>query len=314
MNGISMSICGILLYNIAIRETLEYAIPKQSYDLKSYLEKKRYISDEITQETSLKKFFDNNKEKTKKIVDDIHTLIDNVYSDSATICKVANNELRVDNSQHLAIYDSVIELHEEIKKIVDGNLGFAKSKGALEEEILKFVLADERLYRTIAFNCLYHDLESLFFEYNKARNEAKGALTPQSNFIQGELNRVVKHIIFVRDHQSCTDNKYWDMVDYITKTIDWTIGRRALPEGKHFGDCFKEGHEIIHAHLKEYFDDWTPQYKNICDQLREINEKNKAAKEKAAASTANAEATPAANKETPATQPEAEKKDTSKLN
>lgn len=301
MNNISVSIAAILIYNVTVRETLEYAIPKQSYDLKNFVAKKQHLSDEITHDTPLKRFFDNNKEGTKKIVDNINTLISNVYSDTSTICKVANNELRVDNSQHLAVYDSVIELHEEIKAIVDGNLGFAKSKGALEDEILKLAVADEKVYRAIAFNCLYHDLESLFFEYNKARNEAKGAVTPQSNFIQGELNRVVKHLIYVRDHQSCTDNKYWEMVDYITKTIDWTSGRRALPEGKKFGECFKEGRELIQSRMKEYYEAWTPLYQSACKQLLEIMRKNAPAKNPTEVAAS-------------ATQPEDEKKDTTKLN
>ena len=123
----------------------------------------------------------------------------------------------------------------------------------LEDQLMKLAAADERMYRGVVFLCLFRDLENLFIEYNKARNEAKGGITPQSNFVQGELLRIVKHIQFVKDHQSATDEEYWQVVDCVTKTVDQTSGRRALGKDQTFKSIFENGRKLITDFLDSEF-------------------------------------------------------------
>jgi len=273
MNNMSLTIVTLLHYNVIVRDTLEYAIEKPTYAKPAYEMKKKAVMIEIEKPTALKQFMDSNKEIGKRIEDEVKALYAAVYADDNTICRVANEELRVDASQHLAIYDTVLPLHEDVKKSIDGHLGFARSKNLLEDELVKLVVADERMYRLLAFHCLYNDLEKLFIEYNKARNEAKGEITPQSNFVQGELQRIGKHIIFIRDHLAATDNEIWDVADYCTKTIDWTSGRRQLPAGKKFQECFADGRKLIAENLKKAEDAWKPLYESAVNQLIEESKK-----------------------------------------
>lgn len=273
MNNLSLSILTLLHYNVLVRDTLEYALNRPTYTLEAYNYKKKGIMVEIEQPTALKQFVDKNQEIGKKITEEIKALYAAIYADDSTICRAANNELRVDQGQHIAIYDVVFPLHEDVKKVVDAHLGFARKNNLLEEDLMKVVAADERMYRAVAFMCLYRDLERLFVEYNKARNEAKGEITPQSNFIQGELLKIVNHIKFIRDNQSATDTEYWDVVDCVIRTVDQTSGRRALPKDKKFKDVFDEGRKLISEFLAKAETNWKAVYEPA---IKELLEKSKA--------------------------------------
>lgn len=267
MNNLSLSILTLLHYNVIVRDTLEYALNRNNYTVDAFQYKKRGILVEIEQPTALKQFIEKNAEIGKKVTEEVNALYASVYSDDSTICRIAGKELRVDQGQHLAIYEGVIPLHEDIKKIIDAHVGFARRNNLLEEQLVKLVKADERMYRAVIFMCLYGDLERLFIEYNKARNEAKGEITPQSNFVQGELLKVVKHIQFVKDNQTATELDYWNMVDYITRTIEQTSGRRDRPEGKSFKDIFAEGHKIIKEFLANAEKTWKESYEPAINEL-----------------------------------------------
>jgi len=274
MNNMSLTIVTLIHYNVIVRDTLEYALIKNQYEPKVFETKKKAVLIELEQPTALKQFVDANREIGKQIEDEVKALYATVYADDNTICKLANNELRVDSSQHLAIYDAVFPLHENIKRAIDGHIGFARSKSMLEDELIKLVVAEERMYRAIAFHCLYLDLEKLFIEYNKARSEAKGEITPQSNFVQGELTRVCKHIVYMRDHMAANDNEIWDVADYCVKSIDWTSGRRQLPAGKKFQECFAEGKKMTAEFLRKTEEAFKPLYQSAIKQVLEVSGKN----------------------------------------
>lgn len=249
MNNLSLSIVTLIHYNVAVRDTLEYAMYGRKFDPKAYEYKRNAIKVELEQATALKNFLDRNEEAKKKITELVNNLNEAIYSNDSTICHLSGEELRVDESQHIAIYDVVLPLHEEIKKIINAHMGFARSKNLLENDLIKLVVADERMYRAICFRCLYSDLNKLFVEFNKARHEAKGEVTPQSNFIQDEILKICKHIEYVIANQNATDCEYWDVVDFVNKTIQQTSGRRELPMGKTFNDTFEEGNRLINAFL-----------------------------------------------------------------
>jgi len=274
MNNLSLSILTLLHYNVIVRDTLEYALDRGNYTVEAYEYKKRGILIEIEQPTALKQFIDKNAEIGKKVKEEIDSLYASVYSDDSTILKKADKELRVDKGQHIAIYDNVFPLHEDVKRIIDAHLGFARKNNMLDDQLMKLVIADEKMYRTVAFLCLYRDLQALFVEYNKARNEAKGEITPQSNFVQGEINKVVNHIKFMKDNLSITEAKYWDLVDYITRTVEQTSGRRQLPTGKGFKDIFDEGLKLVSQELNEAENEWKKLYEPAIKELLDSAKSN----------------------------------------
>lgn len=273
MNNLSLSVLTLIHYNVIIRDTLEYALNRQSYALEAYNYKKKGVMVEIEQPTALKQFLDKNEKIGKKITDEVKALYAEVYADDSTICKVATNELRVDHGQHMSIYDNVFPLREDINNVIAAHIGFARKNNLFEDSLMKLIVADERMYRAVAYTCLYGDLERLFVEYNKARNEAKGELTPQSNFIQGELLKVVNHIKFMRDNQKATDEETWTVADYVLKTVEQTSGRRMLPKDKKFKDVFDEGRKLISEFLAKAEKEWKELYEPA---IKELLEKSKA--------------------------------------
>ncbi len=274
MNNLSLSIVTLLHYNVVVRDTLEYALNRTSYDLKAFDYKKKGLMVEIEQPTALKQFLDKNEKIGKKIKDEVNALYASVYADDSTICKVANNELRVDNGQHMAIYDTVLPLREDLNNVVAAHLGFARQNNLFEDSLMKLIVADEKMYRAVCYTCLFGDLERLFVEYNKARNEAKGEVTPQSNFIQGELTKIINHIKFLRDNQKATDEDTWNIADLVLKTIEQTSGRRALPKDKKFKDIFEEGRKVIREYLEKSEKEWKELYEPAINELLQKSKAN----------------------------------------
>lgn len=274
MNGLSLSIVTLIHYNVIIRDTLEYTLNRPNYPVESFKYKKEHILREIEEKTALQQFLEKNKEFGDKVIEKIKDLYASVYADDSTICRIANNELRVDHGQHLTVLDKVIPLHEDVKRIIDAHIGFARKNNVLEESILKLAAADERMYRGVVLLSLYQELQKLFAEYGKARAEAKGALTPQSNFVQGEIIRVVKHIHFMRDNLSATDEETWNVMDYVNKTVDYTSGRRDLPNGKKFQDIFADGSKLIHEFIAKKEAEWKALYQPAVQELVDLSKKN----------------------------------------
>jgi len=275
MNNLSLSILTLLHYNVIIRDTLEYATKRDQFALNAYEYKKNAVMIEIKENTALKQFIDNNKETIgKKVIDEINNLYAAIYADDSTICKVSNKELRVDDSQHIAIYDVTFPLHDDISNIIASHINFARSKGASEESLIKLVHADNKMYQAVALHCLFGDLERLFVEYNKARNEAKGEITPQSNFIQQELVKIVHHINFVKERFNVPDLDYWEVNDMITCLVNQTNGRRALPAGKTFKEIFDEGRKLISAFLAKAENEWKVLYEPAINELLTISKAN----------------------------------------
>ena len=82
------------------------------------------------------------------------------------------------------------------------------------------------------------------------------------------------HIQFVKDHQSATDEEYWKVVDYVTKTVDQTSGRRALGVGQNFKSIFEDGRKLITEYLAKVEAEWKKLYEPA---IKELLEKSKAA-------------------------------------
>ncbi|MFA5481114.1 MAG: hypothetical protein WC282_01845, partial [Bacilli bacterium] len=205
MENIQKAIVTLIHYNVIIRDTLEYAIKKKDYNLDFYHFKKRGVLLEIEQNTPLKIFLDKQKENGEKLVERIKEFHALIYGDDSTILRIAPEGLRVDHAQHLTIYEQVIPLHEEIRRIAAVHIDFAKKNNQFDERFASLVKADERFYRGLVFMTMMNDLEELYFDFNKVRNEAKGQITPQSNFIQNDISKVISLFSFTRQNSLATD-------------------------------------------------------------------------------------------------------------
>lgn len=251
MNQISEVVTTLEHYNVAVRDTLEYCIRKDSYDPKLYQEKKRSILIEVDQHTPLKDIIDHSGENGEKLEKAIREFYADVYGDDSTILKLADDGLRVDHNQHMAIYRHVLPIHENVNNMILGVLQNGHQNNLDVADVEKLHNADEAMYRGVAYMALVNDLCRLFNEYNQARNEAKGEETPASKFIGNDISAVIQNINFVRGNAKVTNAVYKNMEDKIVELMENMTGRRDLPIGKKFPDVMRETLETINLYVRD---------------------------------------------------------------
>ena len=114
MNNVSKVVGTLIHYSHKIRETLEYTLPKEKYDINVYNDKKRSILVEINEQTPLKNIIDHSGENGANLEKRIRDFYETVYGDNSTILHLGNDGLRVDHNQHMVIFEEVVYIHEQI--------------------------------------------------------------------------------------------------------------------------------------------------------------------------------------------------------
>lgn len=263
MNNYTAAIASFIRYDVVVFNTLEYAQKKEKYDINAYNARKEIISKEIELNTPLKNCLDNSGEAGQKLTEKIKELVSLVYSAESTIVKLGpdGKEIRVDSSQALTIYDAVLPIHEELRKIVEAHFIAAKKNNAFDEpEFEEVVSKEEYFYRGLVNMLMLDTFDHFFAEYNKARQEANGQITPQSNFIQNDINKIVQLFHFVRNNAVARNAEYYSMIDPLFALIEMTGGRRDLPEGKNFGQVFTEVKKTTRELTQKWELAWKPVY------------------------------------------------------
>ena len=240
---------------------------------------------EISKNTPLKSCLDNSGEAGTKLLEKIKDLLDTIYGDYSTIVRKSadGKELRVDAAQHIAVFEAVLPIHEEVRSIISAHLAQANKQNMMDEPTFIDVINKEELfYHGLANMLLIDELDHLFAEYNKARNEAKGAITPQSNFISNDINRVVSLMNMLRQRSPIKSNDYYELIDPEFALIEMTSGRRDLPEGKNFGDVFTSVKKIAREKTIKWENEWKPAYdafiRHFAEEAEKMNNQNAANK------------------------------------
>lgn len=281
MNNYTAAIASFIRFDVVVFNTLEYAMKKESYDIAAYKARKEIISTEITQNTPLKNCCEHSEEAGKKLLEKINELLTTIYSDESTIVKLSQdgNELRVDYSQAITIFEAVMPIHEELRKIIAAHVSAATKENKYDEPTFPAVLEkEEYFYRGLVNMLMLEELDHQFAEYNKARQEAKGGITAQSNFIQNDINRLVKLFHFSRDNAQARSADYYEVIDPLFALIEMTGGRRDLPEGKHFGDVFVSVKKIAREHTAKWEASWKEVYepfmKHFTEEVQKMQAEN----------------------------------------
>ena len=285
MNNYTGAIASFIRFNVVLFNTLEYVMKKDNYDLNAFNARKEIISTEISKNTPLKSCLDNSGEAGTKLLEKIKDLLDTIYGDDSTIVRKSadGKELRVDAAQHIAVFEAVLPIHEEVRSIISAHLAQANKQNMMDEPTFIDVINKEELfYHGLANMLLIDELDHLFAEYNKARNEAKGAITPQSNFISNDINRVVALMNMLRQRSPIKSNDYYELIDPEFALIEMTSGRRDLPEGKNFGDVFTSVKKIAREKTIKWENEWKPAYdafiRHFAEEAEKMNNQNAANK------------------------------------
>lgn len=282
MNNYTAAIASFVRFDVVVFNTLEYAMKKDKYDIQAYKARKEVITTEITQNTPLKNCLDNSGDAGKNLLEKINALLELIYSEKSTIVKLSQdgNELRVDYSQAIAIFEAVLPIHEELRKIIFAHVNAAEKAQMYDEPTFPDVLnKEEYFYRGLVNMLMLEELDHQFAEYNKARQEAKGGITPQSNFIQNDINRLVKLFHLVRDAASARSEEYYEVIDPLFALIEMTGGRRDLPKGKNFADMFVSVKKIAREKTTKWELEWKPAYeafmKHFSEEIVKMQNKEK---------------------------------------
>ncbi|MDY5440692.1 MAG: hypothetical protein SPG64_00475 [Candidatus Enteromonas sp.] len=262
MNQNTETVVTLIHYNVAVRDTLEYCLQKNAYDVNLFGAKKNTLLSEVDNPTPLKSILDHSGDNGKKMDEAIRAMVEEVYGEKSTICKVSGGNLVVDHAQHLAIFAHVLPIHDNITAMIrgviaDGEAKAAQAKSEEEKAALsmaearKLWAAEDAMFRAVAFLTLVNELNKLFNDYNIARNEAHGENTPASNFIGQDIQKVIGYINGCRQNALATNLVYKSMEDKINALVENCIGRRDLPAGKRFPDVQREVLETINLYLRD---------------------------------------------------------------
>ncbi len=251
MNQISEVITTLIHYKVVVRDTMEYTLSKDQYDVALFNEKKRSVLVELNEPTPLRSIIDNSNETGKKFEEMVRNWYDQVYGDNSTILKLADDGLRVDHAQHLAIFQGVVPIHENVEAMIQGIINDAHNRSIDVKAAQEVDLAEERLYRAVAYMTLTNELVKLFGDYNQARRDANGAETAASKFIGNDISAVINLLSQVRGNSKLTDNTYMTMQDKIFDLVEHMTGRRDLPAGKNFGQVIQDTQQTIANYVKE---------------------------------------------------------------
>lgn len=270
MNQPTQVIATLEHYKVAIRDTLEYTLNKEAYNLDAFKEKKRSVLIEVEQPTPLKSIINASGENGQKLEKMIRDFYDDVYGDESTILKAADDGLRVDHAQHIAIFKGVVPIHENIEAMVSGIIRDAKGKGIDVSQAEAADLAEERLYRGVCYLTMVGQLVRLFNDYNVARREAKGEESPASKFIGNDISEVITLINTVRANNRLTDERYMGVQDKVFALVEYMTGRRDLPTGKGFPEVIRETEDSINGFIREVEPLWKQTYDPLIRELVEI--------------------------------------------
>lgn len=279
MNQISEVITTLEHYKVVIRDTLEYTLPRDKYDMDAYNEKKRSILIELDQNTPLKSIITNSGENGEKLEKMIRDFYEEVYGEGSTILKAAEDGLRVDHAQHLAIFKGVLPIHENIEGMVRGIIADAKKNNPNVDlaQVENVDLLEERMYRTVAYLTLTNQLIKLFSDYNQARREAKGEESAASKFIGNDINEVIGDLNMVRANSRITDARFMGVQDKVFELVEFMTGRRDLPSGKGFGDVIRETQNAVGGLVSEvepaFRDAYVPLLNELIEQAKANNNK-----------------------------------------
>jgi hypothetical protein len=251
-----------------LRDTLDYVLPRE-HDVKVFEQRKAVLTKGLEVETPLGKFLEANKDKFVDFLAKYKEMLEELYGDNSTIIvKTADGKLRIDHSQHLRIYDYVINLMEPLRDIIYFHVNLARNQHEQEDVIEKLMPVDDRHYRLFVFLLVMQDFQKSFFEFQKIMGESQGKPTPQSNFIvQNELSKYAELLRKVRQHNHCIDNETLDALDKCLQVVEMSEGRRERRDNKMFPDLFKEALDGVNSLIQKSGPAWQELFNKALQEM-----------------------------------------------
>ena len=276
MNPQTAAIVNLVNFKSAVRDTLEYALKRDTHSVQAYENKKKIILNEFNARTVLHNTIENSGEAGEKLKEMIQKLIDEIYGENSTIVRAADDGLRVDVAQAIAIFEAVIPVHENVEMMVQSLIRDCRAKNIDVSEGITLDKAEERFYRSVALLTLSDRLMALFNDYNAAMNEAKGQPNPSANFISADIGHVARSLRTICDMGRVTDVRYKDVEDHVFRVLDYMTGKRDMPAGSNWRTVMQQLTDSLNALLRESQDAYgaafQPVWKEYVEEARRQRE------------------------------------------
>lgn len=244
MNNITRYVMDIYQIGCILRDTLEYLVPKKDgYSVDLYRQRQAILKNHLAPNHAFDRFLNDNKEAGEKIRNNFNDFFDLVYGDESRAVFIESEKVVVDNGYFTQILDYVVGLHETITDICKGFIKHAEEIKQLEPDLTVLMDRDDHFYRCLASLIITDQVHRLFVEYNKSIREAKGQKSPQSNFINNELNKNLGFYRFVIQHSTYQDDIYQLAVSKTEHVIEVMGGKEKLEGG---GEALRK--EILNVH------------------------------------------------------------------
>lgn len=289
MQTISRVIVSFVYYDSLIRDTLEYTLGKESYDVNFYNYKRNGIVNELKLNTPLKNFIEKNGENGEKLKALLEKFGEDFYSDNSTVIHLAQDGLRVDNAQNNKIFTAVVPAHQQMLEVVRIHVAYAHEHQAesnlTNDDLAKLDTlrdANNRFFTAVAYLSLTRETFKQFDEFNKAMRESQGQRTPQSNFIEQQLNELNQMLNLSRALCTANDTIYTDASDALFQAVEMMNGRRQLPAGKNFNDVMNDVNAKVGAFVRDAEEKYRAVYGPLLQELIEDSRKQREAQEGAA--------------------------------
>lgn len=272
MNQINQYIFNLYHYLLNLRDTMEYSI-ERDHTLNIYEQRKSVLTKGLEKGSALGNFIENNGEQGQKLKEKLEEFINEVYADDSTILKVTGESVRVDHTQHIKIFDYVINLSETLRDIIYQYLNLARKQNEADEAVVKLVALDEHMYRYIVAMLVTREFQKSFAEFQKVMAESKGQVTPQSNFIvQNEIVKLTSLLRFSRAHCHCIDNYTLDLLDDINELIEMTEGRRERRDNKPFQAFFEDIAKRVNEAVAKTEPEWKNAYQPLLEEMIKLSQ------------------------------------------
>ena len=263
MNQLNAYVLGIYQLAMIVRDTLEYTLKKESYNVEIYEQRRKGLEALLLDNAPLPIFVRNNGEKAEPILANLKKFQEEFYSDTATIVQLSHNEVRVDHNQHLVIYEQVVGIYQTLVDVVAGYMNYARANKLEDEDIIELYHLDERYFRLYSHYVIVDDLMAAFKEFNQVMKENNGEPGPLSNFVVEDMKKLNGFLQFEKQHNKITDTKYNELIDQVFAFVENMEGKRALPEGKSFPYVHKQILEELRGELGPAEKAWQDQYHKV---------------------------------------------------
>ena len=228
--NIDLFITDIYYLSVNLRDTLIYTLDKYDDSIEHFVARRQRLQSALKPNSPLSHFIRENKESGDRIKTLLENFIDEVYGDDSTILRQVDGKIIPDKAQFGKVFEFIVGIHETITDICRGYIKHSDESGiAINKNLRELMRLGDEFYRSYFYISLITNLIELFKEFNSAMNEAKGQKNENTNYWNGEINKIVTYIRFIKEHCANPSPELVQIFDKTAEVIQYMQGEKPVP-------------------------------------------------------------------------------------